>query len=305
MGNPIIKYLTENIQTKLNEELTNNSDLNEAFTNTSFEFRIVTDTAEYKDAERRDNAVRYYIHGLASVVGSEKEGLGGDSANIGVSIRTDFLIPFVNTSDEGVKLMMDTVRDIIDNALSESSGETKEIDKMMYYVASTYSISQPGIRDVRPKVGDSITLTVNCSYYLVAQGISSESIELDIAVNEDSPGVYAYERIFARRIGIYRKLVSEGVVPSEAGGSTKNVVSGSVLSISFDTPVRLGYFFEIAREYALHGTIIPFRVRLTLPKRDGNADVSTYTMVISDAGINGELNLAASSDYTLVEYYGG
>ena len=304
MANKIITYLNEALQDRLNVKL-RESALDGAFDRVSFDFRIVTDTAEYKDAERSGNAVRYHIHGLSTVVGSEKEGLGGDNANIGVSIRTDFLIPFVNNTDEGVSLMISEVRNIIDEALSESSGETKEIDGMLYYVGSTFSISQPGIRDVRPKVGDSITLTVNASYYLVAQGISSDSITLEVAVMEDSPGVYVYERIFARRIGIYRKLVSEGVVPSESGGSTKNVVSGSVLSISFDTPIRHGYFFDQVRAFALRGRVIPLVIRLTLPNADGTADSSVYTMVISDAGLNGELNLAASSDYTLVEYYGG
>ena len=305
MANKIITYLNEALQDRLNVKL-RESALDGAFDRVSFDFRIVTDTAEYKDAERSGNAVRYHIHGLSTVVGSEKEGLGGDNANIGVSIRTDFLIPFVNNTDEGVSLMISEVRNIIDEALSESSGETKEIDGMLYYVGSTFSISQPGIRDVRPKVGDSITLTVNASYYLVEQGISSDSITLEVAVGKDqNTDELRFERIFARRIGIYRKLVSEGVVPSESGGSTKNVVSGSVLSISFDTPIRHGYFFDQVRAFALHGRVIPLAIRLTLPNAYGKADSEVYTMVISDAGLNGELNLAASSDYTLVEYYGG
>ena len=58
------------------------------------------------------------------------------------------------------------------------------------------------------------------------------------------------------------------------------------------------------RAYALRGEIIPMTVELTLPKMDGGTESESYTMVISDAGLNGELNLAASSDYTLIEYYG-
>lgn len=299
MGNNLISWLTQNISDKLNEELANSEDgLNSKFLNTSFEFRIVTDTAEYKDADRALNNVKYYIHGLTTVVGSEKEGLGDDNLSVSVALRTDFLIPLINTSEEGVSTIVSECRNIVDNAFAASTGGTETIGDTVYYIAASHNVSQPGIRDVRPKVGDSITLSVTSSYYFVAQGISSDGITLEING----------EKMFTRRIGICRKLVSEGVIPSDASGATKNIVSGTVLCISFDTPLRFGEFYKVVRAYSLFGQIIPMTVTLTMPKGTNETEsaenVGTYTMIISDCGVNGELNLAASADYTLIEFYG-
>ena len=286
--------LAKELEDKLNTALSE-SELNSLFVGAEFKFRILNDTSEYKNAERIDNKVIYYIHGLMEVSGSDKEGVNEQSTNITVSARVEFLIPFVDKSDSGVSIMTAQVRDIIDRALEASEADYKEYDGILYYCGAQYSVAEPGERDVRPKVGDSITLEVYIEYFLVASGVSSEKIRLEINGKTINP----------TRIGMHRKTITDGNIPSDADGSTKNAPEGSAITVSFDAPYRLGGdFVEALARYVIHGEIEPLEVTLRLPITKDSYVMKSCKMVFSEVGVNGELNLAASESVTLIEYFG-
>ena len=98
--------------------------------NGNYEFRIVTDTTDYKKADRCGNEVTYYIHGLVVQTGSNIESMNGDDemhSSATVSGRLELLVPVLDGSDDdGNKFLVSTVREILDGYFSKNGVTVEE-----------------------------------------------------------------------------------------------------------------------------------------------------------------------------------
>lgn len=272
--------------------------------NTTFEFLVSADEANYKKGSFNGIIEKHYIQGILTAVTSDKAGVSAETYNAAISTKLELAIPFCDmefTADSGEKIRFsEAVRYLIDSVLASTSEQyiTGE-DRMVYYVGVRYSISSTSVRDIRGMIGDSLILTVYINYSIVASGISSTDITLTI---ED-------EIITPTRFGMARRSIQEGNI-SNTDSASKNTTTGTALTITFDTPVRLNACHRAAMNYIIDGTITTLNVTVKVPINFVVNDDETkpkvmkeghYKMVFADAGLNGELNLAASASIRLIE----
>ena len=282
--------LTSELTDKLNDAV-DASDLNEIIPNVRFAFRIVLDTADYKAPTFDKNVTTYYIHGLMTVNSSTAEGVTDKAYNAAMSTSVDFLIPLCDEQDtNGEERVLKAVRSILTNALQSSSGDTYTVGGIQYYVGTTYDIARTGRRDIRARVGDSITLLANVNYFFVALGVSSSNIVLKIG----------NERVYFSTIALSRKTASESNTRADGDGEIKNTPTGSAMIVSFTAPLRTNEYDRLFQNFFIGelDQYIIIEVQLELP---GTPD-AVLKMLIDEVDIGGEQNLAASLSVTLREY---
>lgn len=287
-----------NLADELQDKLNGSKDLeaiNGLFERINFEFRVVLDVGEYKPPKRVDNVITYYIHALMTREGSEVEGTEGNTFTANVKASIEFLIPMLDAvGDDGTRELLEKIMTLLEGELQTQIGSEEEYGKETYYVSKEYSIGGIGKREVRRRVGDSVTVTVLANYFFVPAGVASDRII--ITVNGDN--------VLPLRLGISRRSINEGNVSSDdADGSAKNTPSGTALVLSFEAPLRKRAFDKALTEYALTGKFSPLAVSVTIPTVSGEPPKS-YTMIFDNVGINGETSLAASYSCVLVEYLG-
>lgn len=316
------KELARIIQERLNGELVNGEyanitkyGLDKFHANLRYEFCVEANNAEYKKAERRGavvsstptNMITQYIMGvLQPTSGAEIEGNSADTYNTTVSAMIDLLIPDCDdmTDINGYTLrFQDAVSALIAGELGAPSNEyiTGE-DGIVYYVATRYTRAVPGTKDFRAQVGLSLSLMLDVSFSIIATGISSRDITLSI----DGEDVYFTTLGIARRSVQENNVNAYASAPTAEYGTSKTRTTASQLFLSFDAPTRPTAINERMAEYLLTGEITPLSVTLGIPtKRDERGKLitrsKTFSMVFTEAGLNAQLNLAASSAIKLTE----
>jgi hypothetical protein len=298
--------------------------------NTSFKFKIYSNEGEYKKATHNPapktideaNQITYYINGIAKLVSSELDGELPDfndaspdsdikaltqtfSASMQTSI--EFLVPFPNiikdlTNDNGEVIeeikFSDLVCDIISDALHNGWSAEMKDGTETYLVGSRFSMPTPGLKDIRATADVSLPFTVFGEHFFVAQGVQSKNLVLKIGG----------KTVIASRVGFARQTIHEGnIFASSEIPLAKNTVSGTALTISFDAPLRIGGYNDSIISYVVVGGVDKLTVTVTMPVSETTAALGTitetYKMIIADAGINGELGVAASLSCRLVEVY--
>ena len=314
--------LAEQLETRLNDKA-DMYGLDGGITeNVSYRFRIVLDTADYKDAEREDNKVTMYIHGIMTSDGANVEGTSGTAYNASLNARVEFLLPFLFTASEGKNdLLTSIVRDILTDVLQSSTGvEIFDNDRMysdngiLFYQGTKFSIPLTGERAERPKVGDSLTLSLAINYFFIAYGVGSRRVKYEV-----STYCVHYETVGYTNAEMVRQSIQDGNLFSEdaknmSNGqypSSKVTTSGSVLTVKFVSPTRLSTFDRLAAQYLLQGYVTPLYMRISVPystKTDGAGSlvvadplVAVKRMTFSQASLAAQLDYNAASTMTLVE----
>lgn len=323
-----LAQLAQTIQKKLNNNISDFS-LNSFFPNVNFEFNICLNAGEYKKAVQKENSneVKYYINAVMKVLSSEVEGEPSVATTYNATMSTsiEFLIPFSERKGsigaETVKFG-DQVHLMISSLLQAGlSSDMVDNNDKTYLVGSTFTIPSPSTKEIRSLIGESISFTIYGTHYFIASGVNSNRIKLFIDGAQ----------VFASRIGIARRSITEGNIFSGSSAS-KNTVSGTTLTITFDAPLRMGGYNNTLAQYLVDGTHptktientarpdSPLSVHLVLPYKDESPGASANTpkyvigtteyecskgnefkMIIADAGMNGELGLAASINVRLIE----
>ena len=299
-----LQVISQRMEDKLNE-VAAVSELQELLPNTSFAFRLVLDTTDYKPPEYDLNHVTYYINGLVSLYGSEAEGTNNVAGSYSamVSTNVDFLIPISDMfDDEGASILTTTVRDIIGEALqSGTSEDMDDEDGNKYLVGSYYNVAASGMRDTRERVGDSITLTLAADFYFVGLGVASSAYELYYVYEKN--GEEVEERIYFSTLGIARKTVSSSALSAEDAsvGKTgaKSTPESTMLSIGVTAPMRRTKFGELCDSYVAAGSTEPFIIKLKYATLD---DPLRYKMIFDNVGVSNEINLASSLSCAMLEY---
>ncbi len=258
-----------------------------------YEFRIVTDTTDYKKASRHGNEVTHYIHGLVVQTGSNIESMNGDEMHSSATIsgRLELLVPVLDGSDdEGNKRLVTTVRQILDNYFSKN-GVTVEEE---YTIGYKYSVAASGVRDIVPPVGDCFVFIVTLDWYILANGINSTQIKVSIKIDGE------WEDIPYRTFGMMRQAVQDTFTPSD-GYVGKNVTLSSVLTINFGLETMYGSIGKIINDYLLSGDTKVYDVEISIPVNKSGGMSKVFKMHFNDATLNAQIPLNASSTFKMTE----
>lgn len=293
--------------------------------NVRYEFKIFANDGEYATAENRDaipgdvtNTVTQYINGVFKTPGGNTaEGASAQTLNTAIEAQIELLIP--NCDDEKeytadgqtyrVRLQ-DVISMLVQDVLSIPSSDTREDkDGISYFIGGRYSHASVGEKQHRTQVGLSVVLSLFMTFAVVAMGISSREIKLNIGYNSDIG--YKDEDIYFNRISISRTSTQENNVQATPGSDVANYgisrarTTATQLVIGFSAPVRPTIINKALTEYIVTGRVPPLTVKLKMPKymADGVLQYaeSEYTMTFAEGGVAGEENLNAAYDIRLVE----
>lgn len=316
-----ISQLAQTFEDILNNDIAT-SNLSKFIPNVKFKFKICLNSGEYKKSETSENKVTYYINAIMKALSSDVEGLAevAGTYNATMSTSIEFLIPFPekkrSLEDGKEEKFSDAVHYWISSKLQAGLSDELEDGKgNTYLVGSRFSIPSPGAKEIRSMTGESLPLTIYSTHYFVAQGVNSSNIKLKIYIGIDPniEGDDGYREVYTSRIGIARRSITDGNIFNGVSAS-KNTLSGTALTISFDAPLRKGKHNDIIGNYLLGEDNGIVKTKLHLPhkvhtetdesgKEKEVDDYTEYTMIIADAGMNGEMGLAASINVRLIEYY--
>lgn len=328
------KQLAELLQSKLNGDYSNDDGeyanlrkygLDTFTPNVRYEFKIFANDGEYATAENRDaipgdvtNTVTQYINGVFKTPGGNTaEGASAQTLNTAIEAQIELLIP--NCDDEKeytadgqtyrVRLQ-DVISMLVQDVLSLPSSDTREDkDGISYFIGGRYSHASVGEKQHRTQAGLSVVLSLFMTFAVVAMGISSREIKLNIGYNSDIG--YKDEDIYFNRISISRTSTQENNVQATPGSDVANYgisrarTTATQLVIGFSAPVRPTIINKALTEYIVTGRVPPLTVKLKMPKymADGVLQYAEgeYTMTFAEGGIAGEENLNAAYDIRLVE----
>lgn len=265
----------------------------------AYELLVTADTSDFKPAERDGNKATWYIQGLLTQIGSTIEGIQNGSRTAGVDCRLDFVVRCMPGVDmNGGKVMVPFFRSVLDNYFSTNqqgimyegtdAGEKPEGETATAWVFGTnYQMAQSGVREMIPGLGDTFSFTVILNWYFAEGGLNSQGIELTI----DG------KRIYFTHIGISRNTTDEKALPAgSAAYGTVSVVESNSFAIGFDAPAFTAVVDAIVA-YLLDASQSARSVKLKI----GDRPARNYTMIVSNATMNGDTILTASVSCTLVE----
>ena len=267
----------------------------------AYELTVTADTSDFKPAARNGNKAVWYIQGLLTQIGSTIEGIQNGSRTAGVDCRLDFVVRCMPGVDmDGGKVMVPFFRSVLDDYFSTNqqgimyegtnAGEKPEGTTPAAWVFGTnYQMSQSGVREMIPGLGDTFSFTVILNWYFAEGGLNSQGIVLEIDGN----------RIYFTHIGISRNTTDEKALPAgSAAFGTVSVVESNSLAIGFDAPAFTAVV-NVIKNYLLdaeQGTRA-----VTLKIGEGEENTRAYQMIVSNAAMNGDTILTASVSCTLVE----
>lgn len=321
------QLLAKLLQDRLNGALVNGEYENitkyglDSFPNKRYEFRIFAEDGEYIKSENRGaevsvnptNTYTQFINGVLKTPNTAAvEGAGAATYNAAVEASLELLIPncddiatFVNpdNNEESVSIrLQDAVALLVNSELGIPTEEYVTEGDITYFIGGRYSRASVGQRANRTQAGLSVILDVFCTFAIVAMGVSSRQILLNINGNN----------IYFTRISISRTSVQENNTLSDDRngdyGVSKARTTATQMVIAFSAPVRPVAFNTLLTRYIMLGEVTPMTVILTMPaEADQGGDgylltlTKTYKMVFSQGGVAGEENLNASFDVRLVE----
>ena len=292
--------LAQALEDKLNDQA-NAYGLTSIYPNEAYQFNIIADTGEYKHPSIVGNSAVNYINGEYTVVSNDIEGIDNDTFNAVIEMRVDFLVPLKGPERKNQALLK-AIRELVSNTLKYT--ETNETNGTTYTHIVEYEVLNTGIREQRDLVGDSMSLTIFITHTFVALGVASS----DIKVSVKHPFLDNLETVAASKFGIARRLVSDSNVYTNAAiPETKQQPTSTIVTITADLLTRLRSLDYYIERFVYDGIVEPFDIVVERPNphyyiandEAPKTKSTTYRVVISDAGINGELGTISSTSVTM------
>lgn len=283
---------------KINDELNTLFIANNGRTN--YVFRIVSETARYKNPTRAANSVTRYIHGVLSQINSTVGDTATKTKYGVVNARLVILIPIIRDEkgDELSPQLVAQVRALLDKwsdvnqvfALNDESG--------ISYVVSNEGFSfSSGERQMNSVFGETFSLTAYIDFNMVQEGLNSRSITFTL----DGEEIPLQDWV------TFRKTTMEGAQRTDGTGNlsvAKNVPQFSQLNLKFNMPAGTDNVSAMFFDYLDKG-LNPER---TLVKTRINADgtktaLATYKVIVADVTETGADIKNVALSVTLAENY--
>lgn len=283
---------------KLNEDLNNalaaDTVIGQYHNNTQYLFNIVADDAEYKKATRDGDTVTRYFNGIATFNSDLKSGYNTETVNAKLTASVEIVIPgaadtVIPSGETRAVVFKDTVRKIIDNALTNASGSyLQDDDHNNYLVLAIYSFANSGSLDIRHEAGESFTFNIFIEYAIISSGVSSTKIKLSIYNGS------GWEQIFPTRIDLVRSTVSEGVIPGQSEGtsSSKVLPQATQLTIKIVKPHRGDILDRAVASYISTGELDAHIIQLEIPTGTETYTTTEKLCIFGEGTMAGENILA-------------
>lgn len=303
-----ISFFSQRIENILNAELLSqiNSD-NTALDNgrVTYRFLVNTDGGEYKDFDYIDgqgntsteptNKIVRYINCEFDTTGSQIDGVV--SVEMSFNARLEVLIPLINAGrgDKKKLELVNTIRQVIDNAFRLNSIGTYEDGNTIYEYGVMYQLADVGARGKRSEIGDSLIMNAYLSYFIVQNGVNSADFQIYIDAENTTDQT---NRVYFTRLGFNRSNNNESNVPSDSlNGVGKNIPTSNVFGINFDMPLRKNAVDSIIMNYLLNGDNSVHKVDVL----SYHGVSTTYYMLFNDVSVNAETSKFASVTVSMVE----
>jgi hypothetical protein len=180
--------------------------LDKVLAKTPYNFRIYTDTGDYKKATRRGNTVTEYINGVFTVSGTEIDYAGADEQLVVLTTELKFLISvgddpeidgdFKNVS-EFRNALSDAFESVPNRFILTDNGKT-------YSVVAIYTLPLSGQRAIQTLTGDSFTFTCTLNFAYLKNALNAS----DVSISIDGEIVPCLEFAFSRRPAISADIYS-------------------------------------------------------------------------------------------------
>ena len=289
-----INQLTKRINDELNTLIIANNG------RTKYVFRIVSETAKYKNPTRLANTVTRYVHGVMSQINSTVGDTATKSKFGVVNARLVILVP-ITRDEKGEEVSPQLVAQI--RALLDKWSDVNQVFAMNDESGISYVVSNDGFsfssgeRQMNSLFGETFSFTAYINFNMVQAGLNSRSISFTLDGKE----------IPLQDWTTYRGTTMEGAQKSNGTGNlqvVKNIAQFSQINIKFNMPAGTDDVSAMFFDY-LHNGNNPER---TLVKTQTNADgtktvLSTLKVIIADVTETGAdiKNIALS--VTLAENY--
>jgi hypothetical protein len=260
----------------------------------TYRFLLHLDAGDYKAFDNivggvyNQNKFTNYINGIVNITDSNVE--GAESSIITFAMSLELLVPLRSLdadSTDNTELIA-TIRNVIDNANIKNDSTVFD----GYTMGVSYSLSGTGRRDLKVKIGDSISLYCYFNFFFVENGVNSTDIKITID-GKDVP---------AQRIGYSRVATQEADVSSESqDGSATNVTASTVFTLNFDKPVQKTPLDDIMRNWLLYGNDTVHEVVITEPFENGEVKSITKHMIFNEVTRSTDTVLNASETVIMVE----
>ena len=302
-----MSYLENKLNTALREEIENAEQTPLDNERETYAFKLYLDAGDYKSYDyikqgmtitdpgfksiNPTNKFCNYINGIISVTESNVEGV--EAPILTFSTMLELLIPLREINENSTSMeLVGSIRKVVDSALSVN--EYAAFDN--YNMGMAYSLAGTGTRDLKSKIGDSLSLYVYIAFSFVASGVNSTEIKAYVKVNG------TYTEIPALKKGYSRVSNQEKDVASDSqDGSAGAITSDTVFTFNFDKPVQKTAIDDLFRDYLYSGTSTVYEIKIEEPTSTGATKIYEKKMVINEVTRNTDTTLNASETITMVE----
>lgn len=303
----------QDLAKKLQEKLDDGIDsyyLNKRIPNTKFKFHITAETAEYKMPhvdENDPNTVTEYICGvMRALPGATNTGYSAKDFIGSLPVSIEFLVPRCEIEDPETheSLVLLDVLNFLQAKLTynQQFGVSQNgRPPITYQITAAFSPPYVSAREIRPEVGDSVVVTIQALYAIVANGLGPDNAK--IAVSDDDPpnDSTVWEDIYTTQLNVARATLTDGnIFSNDEGGSTKCTYTGSRLVITVNGAVRGSYLDKAMLKYIVTGNVPIFYVKLTLGDNVGDK-AGVYKMTFLETEVAIQVPSIPGSAYSLVE----
>lgn len=283
---------------KINDELNTLFIANNGRTN--YVFRIVSETARYKNPTKAANSVTRYIHGVLSQINSTVGDTATKTKYGVVNARLVILIPIIRDEkgDELSPQLVAQVRALLDKWSDVNQVFAMNDESGISYVVSNEGFSfSSGERQMNSVFGETFSLTAYIDFNMVQEGLNSRSITFTL----DGEEIPLQDWV------TFRKTTMEGAQRTDGTGNlsvAKNVPQFSQLNLKFNMPAGTDNVSAMFFDYLDKG-LNPER---TLVKTRINADgtktvLATYKVIVADVTETGADIKNVALSVTLAENY--
>ena len=301
-----IKFLAKALQEKLNNGIASAS-INNLIPNTRFEFHISTETGEYKmphvDEDNPNLVVEYICGVMHALPGATNTGYSSRDYIGSIPVSIELLIPHCELEDPetGNSKMLTYVLDHIDNRLTLNQ-QFEETDirakpSVTYQITAAFSPPYASAREIRPEAGDSVVVTLQALYAVVANGLGPDNAKIAVSGEYLAVDSTKWENIYTTQLNLARATLTDGnIFNNDDSGSTKCTYTGSRLVITVNGAVRGSYLDTAMLGYISTGKIPIFYVRLTLRE-----NVTVHKMTFLECEVAIQVPSIPGCAYSLVE----
>ena len=279
-----------------------NDSVKNDFIGTNFKFHLSVETAEYKPphvSEDNPNEVTEYICGvMRALPGATNTGYSTDDYIGSLPVSIEFVIPHCEVTDPttGEPKLLKSVLESFNKYFSDNKSITLYRYEINYIVTAVFSPLYVSAREIRPEVGDSVVVTMQVLYAIVANGLSPKNAQ--IAVSDENLPVDAsgWEKIYTTQLNLARATLTDGNIFNGGNGDTKCTYTGSRLVITVNGAVRGSYLDTAMLKYIVTGDVPIFYVKLTL-----KGDSKVYKMTFLECEVAIQVPSIPGCAYSLVE----